>query len=316
MWSILRVVLLILTSIGLPAKIEVVDCLNKQVSLICWYMLVMCIESHMWLSFLPQEHILFIWWTWSLFFSLGHWLSILLLDFCNSCTFISIFFNTLLNVEMLGLFTNEALNSVTLKAFTTVLFLNETYHCFTTFGIKRSIWASLNTWKLSSSISKRISALLWDDIVSEISDKSQSIVKFNFHCLIVNSTPASANWLTSHLCCNSVSIVKSYFPSFGLWEGELMIFTDNLNSIWSSMCAQFVGVEYIYILSLSINLEFPFSENVIFEAMNRLVSLYKGVVVVNEAQDGQTLDGFVEHLISLKYNKMVYFILLYLFISW
>lgn len=80
-----------------------------------------------------------------------------------------------------------------------------------------------------STIINRIVTKNWFDVISEVANKSHSIIEFNFECLIVNGTPSSINFRLTFLALalrslNLVVLEEVNLPEFFLIEFELMSF--------------------------------------------------------------------------------------------
>lgn len=176
--------------------------------------------------------------------------------------------------------------------------LNHTYHCFITFGIKRIIITSFKSHEWSSSISERVITDTLFYIISEIGQKSHTVIKFNSHGLIIYCTPCTAHRATfttvfgALSCLCFIPIKKLNTPYIFLCKLPLMIFRDNLDMIWSLVSADLISFEQINLIDIFGDMEVPTTKGVLSEAMNRLIRPYLRVTnIINQAIDRK---GFQE----------------------
>ena len=90
------------------------------------------------------------------------------------------------------------------------------------------------------------------DVVSEVGQESHAIIKLNSEGLIIDCAPCSV--YTSSLALalagaltrlSFVAIKQLNTPDILLFELKIMIFSDNLDVIWSPVGANLIGLEQI-----------------------------------------------------------------------
>ena len=148
-----------------------------------------------------------------------------------------------LNIQVFVLAAVEALNVVlgqaTLGAAHTRHTLHEADHGLPTVRVEGSVVAGVNI-----SHQKSLLILNWVcgqrrlGIVSEVGDKSLSILQFNLKCLIINGGPLAGNRLPTGAllvaavrCLGLIVIVEVYFDGISLCKVEIHLGCDDLDTI-------------------------------------------------------------------------------------
>ena len=167
--------------------------------------------------------------------------------------------------------TIETLSFVLLQIACSMNSLDQTNHGPSTIGVEWVIVWGLHAGKSIFTIFDWVVTNRWFDIISEISQESNSVIKLNSHCLIIDSTPGTLNGFTSLLCSCYISICQFHSPDIFLWELELVIFRYDLYVIWSFMSTNFICLKQINGINLLWNMEVPCTKNIVFQTMNWLI---------------------------------------------
>ena len=199
MSSVKSVGLCILTNIGSPTEICFIDCLDKKIHLVWWFVFQVEILSLLLSSF--YLYIFLFFWSFSCYmFSL---------DGMMACDFIIFDFTGIIcfsffNVIVFSLKTVEALYIMLLHCALLACFtwdrLDKTDHCFITFGVKLFVisWLYLTELTYTSCLSIRVRVLAYVGfyIISKIGNESHTIIEFNVECLVINWRPFSWDHLS------------------------------------------------------------------------------------------------------------------------
>ena len=120
-----------------------------------------------------------------------------ILTFYDNCLFdISFridFFYTFHQIKVFNLLSMKALCSMILKRSSLSGYLNKPYHRFIALRLKTFIVSSSHRGKCLVSVFQRITTEAFVNIVSEIRNESEPIIKLYSKCLIVNWTPSALN---------------------------------------------------------------------------------------------------------------------------
>lgn len=178
------------------------------------------------------------------------------------------FFYTFHQIKMFYLLSMKTLCSMILKSSSSSCYLNKSYHRFIAFWLKAFIVSSSHWAKCLVSIFQWITAETFVNIISEIGNKSKSIIQLNSKCLIVNWTPSTLNNFSITLAflralLSSCLILITHFNSiyfFILGEWKIVIRAYYLQFIWYFMSTYFLCFKYIYILDIWGYMEIPYSK--------------------------------------------------------
>ena len=181
------------------------------------------------------------------------------------------FFDTFHQIKVFYLLSMKTLCSMILKRSSLSSYLNESYHRFITFRLKTFIVSSSHRGKCLVSVFQRITTEAFVNIVSEIGNESEPIIKLYSKCLIINWTPSSLNdfsftfpFLRTLLCRCLILITHFDSPYFLiLWERKIVIWAYYLKFIWNFVSAYFLCIKDIDILCICWNMKIPNSKSFI-----------------------------------------------------
>lgn len=105
-----------------------------------------------------------------------------------------------------------------------VYLLDKANHGIATVGVEWVIVGGFHAYECALTVAYWIWTYWWFYIIPEISSKSSSIIKFNSHGLIIDSTPSSLHRLSTILCDCYEIVFKLNFPDIFLSKVEHMIF--------------------------------------------------------------------------------------------
>lgn len=158
--------------------------------------------------------------------------------------------------------------------------LQEANHGLIALRIEFSVISSLHLQEVRCPIFLRIFRNVALDIILEVGEKSQTVLKLHSERLIINRRPSSRDMLggavRSILAENSFDlrfVHQLYFPNVFVCERELLVLSDNLKLIRQLMGANFVNFEQVYFLRLLTDMECPNSVHLPSKTVNRLIGI-------------------------------------------
>ena len=191
-----------------------------------------------------------------------------------------------LNVIRHGLDTIEALSS---EVFHWVLHIvvgiwrlhHRANHSLATLWVEAWNWIGLKVLDCSKGGHICLTCwILWNrilKIITEVCDKTQTVVKLHHHTLSIDRGPTTIYCVARTaitpraFCLNLVLIHEAYSPYLLLFKLELIILWKDLNFVSHLMGTNFLSLEKVDLLDLLTNMELPHSINFFSQAMHWLI---------------------------------------------
>jgi hypothetical protein len=153
---------------------------------------------------------------------------------------------TCLQIVLLDSLSCEALEVMLIQGSITSNLLYETNHGFSALRVERGIGARLDHLESTSAIGNWVVTNVIVHGISEVCDEPHSVAELNSHCLIVDGTPGSGEFLSSVTGSGNEVVEKLYAPLFTLRECKFVILSNNLYFVWVLMGAEVLLAEDVH----------------------------------------------------------------------
>jgi hypothetical protein len=190
-----------------------------------------------------------------------------------------ILLHTFERARLVNLLSIEALDSMVANSAVGFGVLDESWHGLSAVSVE--VGVVLVHFLIESSFYffqrwfQRVHGHLWLDIVPEISNEFKSIIKSNYHRLIVVRRPVTSYFLgvlgIHLLSLDLVAIQKLNLPHKFLIKLKFVVSVNNLEFIWDVVRAHLFRFEKVHKLNLLGHVEVPGSNDVICYTVDWLV---------------------------------------------